>query len=568
MRNGVAADATDSGSWIICIAQDGRHPINYVSVGFENLFGYSAGESVGRDCSDLIGHRSLVSTDSGLDALGRAAENAGLQESDAIKALKLMACAAAKHINEPGDTHSRDSLLILNRRKGGELFVCEMASRRKLHPTLKWSYHVGVQADVTHDVSVLTLLQACAGGEEDYKALCSFHSWKKASMKQDSLPTQLEDATRFNEAAEGMWREKLANRFTLDAKNKLSSSKDVDVRSKSSLSTTCSHLSSLTVSTQKSGTYQHLGAFMMNPGPEPSTVPSSSFPDDRFCDMLECADSDDSSCIEEKNEAGDNESCQSAWSSEDDEQRLRRTSLQESAAAFACLAPQLLSSSMFIAEPRNPDFPLLWSNKCFQQLTGLGEGLLGRDLRSLITGVPAESVSSLQVQVEWREFCDACMEGCYYNKQGSGVALLEADTPVISLPEGEIAFIQTLSSKSGERLRCFISCKQVDLDGTMYVVGLLSEVPEHGYRQKPTRRSDFALQQINAEMDEAIASLAAEFFFSAPMRRQVAFPQDHVIKEFDESSCNNSVESFESVELPSSESPPRSDFFSSDGSSS
>eukprot|EP00930_Biecheleria_cincta_P033383 TRINITY_DN23123_c0_g1_i1.p1 TRINITY_DN23123_c0_g1~~TRINITY_DN23123_c0_g1_i1.p1 ORF type:complete len:571 (-),score=129.48 TRINITY_DN23123_c0_g1_i1:226-1938(-) len=570
MGDGFAA-AEHSSSWIICIAQDGRHPINYASLGFGNLFGYNAAESVGLDCSDLVGHRSLVGTDSGLDALSRVAEDAGLQQSDAVRAVELMAGAAAKHIGEPRHSHCRESLLMLNRKKSGELFVCEMASSRKLHPTLKWSYHVGVQADVTNAVSVSTLLQACANGEDDYRALCASWSCESMSMKHESLPAQLDDATRFDEAAERMWREKLANRFTLEGKRHVPSSKDVDLRSKSSLSTTCSHLSSLTTSTQKSGTYQHLGAFMMNPAPEPSAVPVDSCIADRFCDMLEFVDSDDSSGNVEKHEAIDSESLQSAWSSEDDEQRLKRTSLQESAAAFACLAPRLLSSSMFIAEPRNPEFPLLWSSKSFQHLTGLGEVLLGRDLRSLINGMSAESVSSLQIQVEWREFCEACMDGRYYKNSASGVAILDADTPVIPLPEGELAFIQNLRSASGELLNCFISCKQVDLDGTMYVVGLLSKVPEHGYRQNPRSKSAFALQQINVEMDEAIAALAAEFFYSAPMRRQVAFPHIYPMKDFDKNFLSNSLESFESMDLPESarnESSLCSEFLSSDGSSS
>lgn len=570
MGDGVVA-AEHSLSWIICIPQEGRHPINYISLGFEKLFGYNADESGGRDCSDLIGHRSLVSTDSGLDALSRAADDAGLQESDAVRAMELMAGAAAKHVSEPRDAHCRESLLVLNRRKNGELFVCEMASSRKFHPTLKWSYHVGVQADVTNDVSVSALLQACASGENDYRTLCASWSCDSMAMKHDSLPAQLEDATRFDEAAERMWREKLANRFILEGKKHASSNKDLDLRSKSSLSTTCSHLSSLTASTQKSGTYQHLGAFMMDPAWEPTAVPVDSVIADRFCDMLECVDSDDSSGDVEKHEAIDSESLQSAWSSEDDEQRLQRTSLQESAAAFACLAPRLLSSSMFIAEPRNPEFPLLWSSNSFQHLTGLGEALLGRDLRSLINGMSTESVSSLQIQMEWREFCEACMDGRYYTNDGTGVAILDADTPVIPLPEGELAFIQTLSSTSGELIRCFINCKQVVLDDTMYVVGLLSKAPEHGYRQNPRSRSAFALQQINVEMDEAIAALAAEFFYSAPMRRQVAFPHNNPMTDLDENYLSNSLQSFESMDLPESagnESSLCSECFSSDGSSS
>jgi len=349
-------------------------------------------------------------------------------------------------------------------------------------------------------------------------------------MKHGTLRTKLEDTTRFNEAVGRKW-----------TKKHVSASKDVDQNSESHRSTACSHLSSLTASTQTSGTYQHLAASMMNPASGTTTPPTDSSVHHRLCDMLE-GDSEASGVSEEKQEAAANEPLRSSRSSQDDEQLLRH--FQVSAAMFAGLAPRLPSSSMFIGEPRDLEFPVLWASDCFQHLTGLGE-VLGRDFRSLINGMPFDSISSLQIRVEWRKFCEACMDSRYYKQHGIGVTLPDVDTPVISLAEGELAFTQTLASKSGELLRCLISFKQVELDGTMYAIGLLSNVPESGNQQSPRTSSESALHQINLDMEEVIAALAAEFFYSAPMRRQAAFPHKQQMCDLFENCFSSSLESLD-----------------------
>mmetsp|Transcript_40940 Transcript_40940/g.108205 ORF Transcript_40940/g.108205 Transcript_40940/m.108205 type:complete len:681 (+) Transcript_40940:76-2118(+) len=151
------------GVFLMADAQAIGFPIRYASPGFEQVYGYSAAEIVGRKCGDLIGGPAIASSMESLASLATAV-SCPLQEADArIRFLIAKAGEACRVMMANPGTRVGVALLA-NRKKSGALFVCECLVLNLKHPTLNWSYCVGFQRDISSEVPLRTLL---ANASED-----------------------------------------------------------------------------------------------------------------------------------------------------------------------------------------------------------------------------------------------------------------------------------------------------------------------------------------------------------------------------------------------------------------
>mmetsp|Transcript_9245 Transcript_9245/g.16309 ORF Transcript_9245/g.16309 Transcript_9245/m.16309 type:complete len:521 (-) Transcript_9245:74-1636(-) len=502
-----------SGSWIICDSLTKGCPIKYTSEGFQDLFGYHADECAGRNCSELIGGQSLLDTCN--EALHRAAEDAGLSDTEATAGVRVMQRAAAKAVAQMQFTECGklgDSVLLLNRRKSGDLFVCEMAVCRKRHPSLEWSYEIGVQQDITQELSVPRLLQVAAKSEHDYDAFSE--AWRSShSSFTRNMQQKLDTSSQYHDGAAQMWRDAVTKGVKSTEYKK---SRPDDVRSVSSLSTTCSLNSTKEASQEGNPAHFHLAGVLEALSEEPATRESQ-----RFLDLLELPEGIEDSDFGEAAELQPSED--EAWqsfSSEGEEQRVERLSLEEAVDAVSRPSLRSLSCSLVIAGPSQPGFPVLCCSRGFQELTGFAESeMVGRDLRSLFGNLSICTLRGFTVNSNWRSFCDFAVTGRYYRgSDGGGSAVLADGIAAIRLQEGELAFMQDFESKSRRLFSCLVYLKQVELDDCPHVAVMQVELP----REVAAQQLQDSFQQLNVQLDEAIGVMASEFFYHAPMRRQIA----------------------------------------------
>jgi len=160
------------GSFILCDCNAMGFPIRYASVGFCELFEYMASEIKGNKCGDLVAEKSIRANDPGLQHL---AAEAGLSPEDTDRALKTI----TEHVNRECRSMVARPLeltgfgVVLNRTKTGRFKVIELAMVVCRHPTAGWLYSVGLQTDVTADISVRRLMRAAAERSSAYAAFVS-----------------------------------------------------------------------------------------------------------------------------------------------------------------------------------------------------------------------------------------------------------------------------------------------------------------------------------------------------------------------------------------------------------
>lgn len=168
--------ATDC-SFSICDGKVDGFPLRYASQGFVDLFGYSVSECMGKQCGSLVGAPAILASDqalrsvmeaSGIDA-GGAQERLGFLTEFVGEQMRRMAADPEAHVGQA---------LLVNRKKNGDLFVCELTTQMRKHPTLGWPYVIGVQRDVSEDLPVSALLEAVGTGA--YASLIDRHSGTKA----------------------------------------------------------------------------------------------------------------------------------------------------------------------------------------------------------------------------------------------------------------------------------------------------------------------------------------------------------------------------------------------------
>jgi len=152
------------GIFLMGDAQTVGFPIRYASKGFEQLYGFSPSDIVGKKCGDLIGGPFILKD---LDSLANCAELLGLPIPDVEARIHFLNGKAGEAcrvmMTHPG--RRVGVCLLVNRKKSGELFVCECIVLNLCHPSVDWSYCVGFQRDITKDIPVSSLLSAAASDE-------------------------------------------------------------------------------------------------------------------------------------------------------------------------------------------------------------------------------------------------------------------------------------------------------------------------------------------------------------------------------------------------------------------
>jgi len=177
-----------------------------------------------------------------------------------------------------------------------------------------------------------------------------------------------------------------------------------------------------------------------------------------------------------------------------------------------------LDFSVTVADPSLPDCPLVGCSVGFTSLTGYTVSeIVGRNCRFLLNGVPNELVDN-----DSRRRCRAFSLSC-----GEGAMCMDPLGDMISgmeLPCGELISVQTNARKSGELFRNMFYLKMVELDGNSFILGLQAGLPEE-FDEKDIAEIEEVCQGAFAKLDNNMAEieqlLASQFWYSAPMRRQV-----------------------------------------------
>eukprot|EP00929_Paragymnodinium_shiwhaense_P014016 TRINITY_DN121884_c0_g1_i1.p1 TRINITY_DN121884_c0_g1~~TRINITY_DN121884_c0_g1_i1.p1 ORF type:complete len:263 (-),score=33.28 TRINITY_DN121884_c0_g1_i1:156-944(-) len=182
-----------------------------------------------------------------------------------------------------------------------------------------------------------------------------------------------------------------------------------------------------------------------------------------------------------------------------------------------------LDFSVTVADPSQPDCPLVACSTGFTELTGYSvQEIVGRNCRFLLNGVPSNFIDD-GVRMKCRGFCLSSSHGEEYagvtDQLPAGIM-----KPFVELPKGEMICVQTNARKSGELFRNMFYLKQVELDDTHYILGLQAGLPEEfdescamGDLEK---RCQMAFGRLEENMTALEQVLAQQFWYSAPMRRQ------------------------------------------------
>jgi len=193
------------GSFILCDMKTTGFPIRYASQGFVDLFEYSAAECAGAKCGALVGAPSILEDPTSLAQAAATADMSLGAVQEVLGQLTGYAAGECKSMVAAPETR-RSFALLVNRKKSGKLFVCELTMLVQRHPALGWSYSVGLQSDITREVSVGQLLraQASTGG---YAKLIA--SREQAMQNQlEVLGMQQDDVIEYlNEKAGEMWHD-------------------------------------------------------------------------------------------------------------------------------------------------------------------------------------------------------------------------------------------------------------------------------------------------------------------------------------------------------------------------
>ncbi|CAE7368476.1 PHOT [Symbiodinium sp. CCMP2592] len=183
-----------------------------------------------------------------------------------------------------------------------------------------------------------------------------------------------------------------------------------------------------------------------------------------------------------------------------------------------------LGFSVTLADPSKPDCPLIACSAGFTELTGYSvQEIVGRNCRFLLNGVPSNLIDEA-TRVKCRAFCMSSSVGEEYT--GAPDNLPDGlQKPWVELPRGEMICVQTNARKSGELFRNMFYLKQVELDETHYILGLQAGLPEEfdldvalGDLEK---RCQVAFCKLEENMTLIEQVLAQQFWYSAPMRRQL-----------------------------------------------
>mmetsp|Transcript_19876 Transcript_19876/g.46502 ORF Transcript_19876/g.46502 Transcript_19876/m.46502 type:complete len:499 (-) Transcript_19876:30-1526(-) len=478
-------------SFVLCDLAGPGSPVRYASKGFQELYGYSMTECVGQSCSDLLGGSRVLQT--GRRALAEVAASAGLSGDEASRSVQLLTSRLQQRATQATPDTEADPLLSIDCRKTGELFTASVRVLHNVHPVLGWSYKASLQQDVTDDVSVAALLRAALEGEVELLLLEAQLGQARPELAPPAL-LSARSLEYLHGVAGVLWRQSLAN-AALDMgqrkKPRLSDDKSEDGRSLASVSTACS-LSQVPVKPRKCNklgqvkpirTAHHLGALVAPCGSaaatttlEPTTAELAGAT--RF-------EAEEEACM--LNEFVEKQETRNS-SPDSTRPEVRRQELYEFGFPFV------------IADPTWPQCPIVLCSQGFSKFSARStEEVLGTELMSLGGAGGLGPEVSLAVEYLLR----AAHEGKFLSE---GLSCVDGAERV---PAGEVQF----GIAGGA-----VILKQVLLDDCMFVIGVMD---------KDEDEMD-VLPRLTAWLDTAVTTLAAEFFYSAPIRRQVAEGTDGV----------------------------------------
>eukprot|EP00928_Gymnodinium_smaydae_P080752 TRINITY_DN64393_c0_g1_i1.p1 TRINITY_DN64393_c0_g1~~TRINITY_DN64393_c0_g1_i1.p1 ORF type:complete len:276 (-),score=46.94 TRINITY_DN64393_c0_g1_i1:116-943(-) len=182
-----------------------------------------------------------------------------------------------------------------------------------------------------------------------------------------------------------------------------------------------------------------------------------------------------------------------------------------------------LNFSVTLADPLEPDCPLIACSIGFTELTGYTVGeIVGRNCRLLLNGVPPE-LADEDTRYKCRGFCLSSSKCEIYNGESkrvpSGLSNSWAD-----LPSGEMICVQTNAKRSGELFRNMFYLKQVQLDEHCFILGLQAALADDFEEFMDARSVQMRMQMAFMRLEENMSAveqiLAQQFWYSAPMRRQ------------------------------------------------
>lgn len=182
--------------------------------------------------------------------------------------------------------------------------------------------------------------------------------------------------------------------------------------------------------------------------------------------------------------------------------------------------------SVTVADPMQPDCPLVACSTGFTELTGYNvQEIVGRNCRFLLNGVNPSLIDE-ETRMKCRAFCTSCREGEEYCGSTEQLPPGLISKPWVELPRGEIICVQTNARKSGELFRNMFYLKQVELDENVFILGLQAGLPEEyeeqeDFMQDLEKKCQQAFGRLEENMSRIEQVLAQQFWYSAPMRRQL-----------------------------------------------
>lgn len=150
--------------FILCDALSSRFPVRYASQGFIDLYELGQADVSGRPCGDIVGGEAVKRDGVALAGL---AERAGLSEAEATTGLDVLTHFVGDqcHSMLERPKSKLGFALLVNRRGSGALFTCELLMFMIRRPRCGWCCALGMQRDVTNEISPEHVLTAAVRGQ-------------------------------------------------------------------------------------------------------------------------------------------------------------------------------------------------------------------------------------------------------------------------------------------------------------------------------------------------------------------------------------------------------------------
>lgn len=459
------AAMVDSETFVLCDLSSSRLPILHASPGFQKMYGQG-----GNSFLDVL---EVKATPENLYEV--ANRQLGFVEID--NGMDFLASEVKNYAQAAMQEQPEHPLLFINQKSCGQLFTCEMQLTQKHHPSLGWSYLVATHRDVTSALPVSEVLKA-AQSPSSYSTMCT--RWAQNGAGAALPKVQKNSDKDFHQIVHDAWREKitktLVDENSCGKPEKLRSAEEQTI---ASVSTACS-MSSVARKTDVSQTSENAKGFERSPW--------SPWSPRQPCFHLGALARSDVKTKDESTERSDSEDRDRNLFLELDED----VQCEELPEALCCSPLCNLPFSFFILDPRHQELPIVLGSHKFACETT--DDLLLTSFDSLFLNAKCPTTSAKDLAAFW----EAGRQGEFIEELTGGASF------------GEVVVEADLHSRSGELIPCTLTLKQVELDDVLFVAGV----------SHPTVLG--AQKQNDISMDEAIQVMASEFFFSAPMRRQIA----------------------------------------------